>query len=353
VKTLAFAFGLCIATVGAIGMLVPSLLVRIAQQFVAVGALAFLVLAAVRIAFGLLLVSVAAASLAPRALRIVGFAIATLGVITAITGLAGVAPAQNLIEGWLQRGSGIVRLTALPILLLGGFVSYACAPHERLLRSGSLLVVLAINGCTVAPPPPVTISERDLDAIRKSLANTPPASDSPADYHVSEVTVRDRAVLLGLAATTRGDGWQTTQRAACRRCSDDEHWSCLRLQPRTTASLPDGSQAVVIGLPGGVAAKAIRFVLARPSHVAELRSIPEAQLRDIACLTSTPDAKRIDVEYGGTTHHAGVEYGVLVLEKKGDSFLVESVTPAPNWFEGGSGSFSECEAGEVDVYPSC
>jgi len=57
VKNLAFVMGLLILAVGAVGILVPSSLVWIAQQSVTSGA--FYLIGAVRVAFGLVLISVA------------------------------------------------------------------------------------------------------------------------------------------------------------------------------------------------------------------------------------------------------------------------------------------------------
>ena len=56
-RTLAFVFGLCISAVGGVGIFVPANLVWIAQHFATFGP--FYVLAVVRIAFGLILISVA------------------------------------------------------------------------------------------------------------------------------------------------------------------------------------------------------------------------------------------------------------------------------------------------------
>jgi hypothetical protein len=123
VKTLAFVFGLCIS---AVGILAPSSLVWLAQHFVTSGA--FYVIATVRIAFGLILISVASASRAPKALRVLGYVILILGITTALTGLVAIGRAQGAIEWWLQQGSGLVRLTGVLLLALGGFVAYACAP---------------------------------------------------------------------------------------------------------------------------------------------------------------------------------------------------------------------------------
>ena len=43
-------------------------------------------------------------------------------------GLLGIERARAIIEWWLQQGSGVVRLTGVLVLALGGFVAFACAP---------------------------------------------------------------------------------------------------------------------------------------------------------------------------------------------------------------------------------
>jgi hypothetical protein len=129
VKTLAFVFGLCIVAVGAVGILAPSGLVWIAHHFVTSGA--FYVVAAVRVAFGLVLISVASASRAPKALRVLGYIVLISGIATAVIGLVGMGLARAIIEWWLQRGSGVVRLTGILVLAVGGFVAYACAPARH------------------------------------------------------------------------------------------------------------------------------------------------------------------------------------------------------------------------------
>jgi hypothetical protein len=129
VKALAFVIGLCILTVAAVGILAPSVLVWIATHFVTSDA--FYLLAAVRVAFGVLLISVASASRAPTALRVLGYVIVIAGVTTALTGLLAIGRARASIEWWLQQGPGVVRLTGVAVLALGGFVAYACAPARR------------------------------------------------------------------------------------------------------------------------------------------------------------------------------------------------------------------------------
>jgi len=126
VKSLAFVFGLCILAVGAVGLLAPSGLVWIAQHSLTPAALYSI--AVIRVAFGLLLIAVASTSRAPKTIRVVAF-------IPLLAGIAmpfvGAESAQASIQWWMRQGSGIVRLTAVPLLALGSFVAYACAPSRR------------------------------------------------------------------------------------------------------------------------------------------------------------------------------------------------------------------------------
>ena len=126
-KNLAFVVGLCIVTVGGVGILAPSGLVWIAQHSVTSGV--FYLIATVRVAFGLVLISAASASRAPKAVRVLGYVILIAGITTALTGLLAIGRARDIIDWWLQQGLGVVRLTGVLVLALGGFVAYACAPQ--------------------------------------------------------------------------------------------------------------------------------------------------------------------------------------------------------------------------------
>jgi hypothetical protein len=129
VKNLAFVVALLILAVGTVGLFVPSSLVWIAQHSVTSGA--FYVIATARVAFGLVLISVASVSRAPKTLRVFGYLILIVGITTALTGLVAIERARAIIEWWLQQGSGVVRLTSVLVLALGGFVAYACAPARH------------------------------------------------------------------------------------------------------------------------------------------------------------------------------------------------------------------------------
>ena len=128
-KNLAFMVGLCIVTVGCVGILAPSGLVWIARHSTTSGAFYFI--AMVRVAFGLVLIFAASVSRAPKAVRVLGYVILIAGIMTALTGLLAIGRARDIIDWWLQRGLGVVRLTGVLVLALGGFVAYACAPARR------------------------------------------------------------------------------------------------------------------------------------------------------------------------------------------------------------------------------
>ena len=128
-KNVAFVVALLILVAGAVGFLVPSGLVWIARHSVTSGA--FYIIATVRVAFGLVLISVASVSRAPKTLRVLGYLVLIAGITTALTGLVAIGRARAIIEWWSQQGSGVVRLTGVVVLALGGFVAYVCAPVRR------------------------------------------------------------------------------------------------------------------------------------------------------------------------------------------------------------------------------
>jgi hypothetical protein len=125
-KALAFCIAVFIMAIGVVGIVVPSSLVWIAEH--ARTPAAFYLIAAIRIAFGLILITAASASRAPRTLRILGYLILIAGITTALTGLAAIDYARAIIGWWLQQGFGIFRLTSVLLVVLGGFIAYACAP---------------------------------------------------------------------------------------------------------------------------------------------------------------------------------------------------------------------------------
>ncbi len=130
-KSFALALGLGIMAVGILGALEPPALASIARRFVGSGAFGFYVIALIRISFGLVLVSVASASRAPKSLRVIGYIIVIAGVTTALTGMTAIERAHASIDWWLRQGSSAIRGTGVLLLALGGFVVYALAPRRR------------------------------------------------------------------------------------------------------------------------------------------------------------------------------------------------------------------------------
>jgi hypothetical protein len=128
-KKLAFGMALVIAAVGAVGILVPSALQWLGPQTATSGAFYFI--AVVRVVFGLILISVAPVSRAPKTLRVLGYVILLAGVATALTGLVAIEHARTVIDWWLHLGSGVIRLTGVFLAAFGGFIAYACAPGAR------------------------------------------------------------------------------------------------------------------------------------------------------------------------------------------------------------------------------
>lgn len=127
-KSIAFALGICIAAVGIAGLLSPDVLVWIARRFDT--SASWLLLAAVRISVGALLITAAPLTRFPRGLRVLGAVIVVVAIVTLFAGVAGVEQASGAIDAWLAMGMTVVRLTALPVLALGGFIAYACGPRR-------------------------------------------------------------------------------------------------------------------------------------------------------------------------------------------------------------------------------
>ncbi|MGC1460103.1 MAG: hypothetical protein WA825_17635 [Steroidobacteraceae bacterium] len=128
-KTLAFVVGLCIAAVGVAGVLAPYGLKWIAQHFV--NSDAFYVIAMVRVALGLLLVSVARKTRVPGAMRVLGYILVIAGIGTALMAMLGMPLARAIINWWLQQGSVLTQVTGVVVLAIGALVAYACAPAKR------------------------------------------------------------------------------------------------------------------------------------------------------------------------------------------------------------------------------
>jgi hypothetical protein len=125
-KWLAILLSLVIAAIGILGVAAPTVLLdaaRLAQSQVVL-----YVIAALRIAFGLILIGAAAASRLPRTLRILGAFIVLAGIITPFFGIE---RTQAMVEWWAAQGTAFMRGWAAIAILIGLFIAFAVAPRRR------------------------------------------------------------------------------------------------------------------------------------------------------------------------------------------------------------------------------
>ncbi len=124
-RWLAFVFGLIVTAIGILGMAAPALLLD-AMRFTQTS-VGLYVVAALRVAFGLILIGVAATSRAPRTLRILGVFVVVAGTITAVIG---VERAHAIVDWWSAQGTAFMRSWAALAVILGLFIIYAVAPRR-------------------------------------------------------------------------------------------------------------------------------------------------------------------------------------------------------------------------------
>jgi len=118
--------GIAVAGLGLIGLVAPALLLDFGKSLLTEGGL--YAVAAVRVAFGLLLLFVARASRMPRTLRIIGFVIIFAGLSTP---LFGVERSAFMLDWLSTQGPAFVRVIAMLAVAFGALVVYAISPRRR------------------------------------------------------------------------------------------------------------------------------------------------------------------------------------------------------------------------------
>ena len=122
----ALTFSILVAVVGAVGIVVPALLLAIAGLFVTpVGLYAA---AAFRLVLGTAVVVAAPTSRTPTTLRVLGVVIIVGGLVTP---LIGVERARAFVAWWATQGSALLRVWAGVALVFGLFLAYAMAPRTH------------------------------------------------------------------------------------------------------------------------------------------------------------------------------------------------------------------------------
>lgn len=123
-RLIATILAFAIAFIGGVGIVAPSNLLAFAQSLVEPTAL--YAVAAVRVAFGAVLVLAAPGSRMPKTLRVLGVAIIIVG---ALTPFFGREHAQTLLSWWASQPPWFMRAWSLLGVAFGGFVAYAVRPR--------------------------------------------------------------------------------------------------------------------------------------------------------------------------------------------------------------------------------
>lgn len=121
----AIAFGLFIAAIGVVGLVDPALLLDV-TTFTRTS-IGLYIVAALRVAFGLILIGAAGTSRMPRTVRILGAFIVLAGIVTPFIGVEG---ARAIVAWWSAQGVGFMRTWAVFALVFGLFIIYAVTPRR-------------------------------------------------------------------------------------------------------------------------------------------------------------------------------------------------------------------------------
>jgi uncharacterized membrane protein YoaT (DUF817 family) len=125
-RWVAVAFGVAIALIGIVGLMDPALLLD-ATSFT-LTSLGLYIVAAIRIAFGLVLIGEATASRMPRTLRILGVFIVLAGIITPFFGVERI---RMIVEWWSAQSIAFMRTWVSLAVIFGLFIIYVVTPRRR------------------------------------------------------------------------------------------------------------------------------------------------------------------------------------------------------------------------------
>jgi uncharacterized protein YjeT (DUF2065 family) len=118
--------GMAVAGLGVIGVVAPSVLLDFGKSLLTDNGL--YVVAAVRVAIGVLLLLAARNSRMPRTLRAIGLVIIVAGLLTP---LFGVVRSAAMLDWFSSQGTAIIRVVAMCAIAIGAFIVYAIRPARR------------------------------------------------------------------------------------------------------------------------------------------------------------------------------------------------------------------------------
>ena len=124
-RLLAILIGLFIVALGILGMAAPTVLLDTTEF--ALTQVGLYVAAALRVAFGIVLIAAAPVSRLPRTVRILGILFIVAGVITPFVG---VERAREIVDWWTVQGPIFMRAWAAIAVVLGVFIIYAFTPRR-------------------------------------------------------------------------------------------------------------------------------------------------------------------------------------------------------------------------------
>src|SRR5260221_9760701 len=122
-RLLGLVIGVLVLLGSAIGVAAPDRLLPFGRSLITPGGLD--VIAALRIALGLVFILAARSSHAPRTLRVLGALVIIAGLTTP---WFGVGRSLALLDWWAGAGRPFMRLAAAGAMAIGGFIVYAFRP---------------------------------------------------------------------------------------------------------------------------------------------------------------------------------------------------------------------------------
>ena len=125
-KLLGFFVALSIVCIGLVALVAPDRFMAAATY--AVTPKGLYVIAALRVVFGVVLLTAASASRLPKTIRVFGAIALIAGLMTP---LMGAEQARAILNWSAVRGTGVIRVWGAIAFLAGSLITYAFAGHRR------------------------------------------------------------------------------------------------------------------------------------------------------------------------------------------------------------------------------
>ena len=125
-KLLAMVLGFMVATIGAVGVAAPDVLLELGESLLTPSVL--YIAAVARVIFGTVLLWVAPVSRTPKTLRVIGALLVFAGVLTPFIGIE---HSRAMLDWLLSQGPLFTRAWAGVAVILGLFIVYAITGPRR------------------------------------------------------------------------------------------------------------------------------------------------------------------------------------------------------------------------------